>query len=145
MLGKKNKGSGDGFGGFLGDGTDIEGDVRFQDELRVDGRVGGRVISETGRLVIGESGEVHADVYVGIASISGTVSGTITASMKVEIHSTGRVYGNIHAPALIIEEGALFEGHCGMAATTASNVEQIADREAPAEAETPPREKRAAG
>lgn len=144
MLGKKNKGSGDGFGGFLGEGTDIEGDVRFNDELRVDGRVGGRVISEKGRLVVGESGEVNADVFVGIASISGTVTGTLTASIKVELHSTGRFYGNIHAPALIIEEGAQFEGHCGMNAGTPSNVEQIADR-----AEEPkddaPRAERAAG
>ena len=36
-------------------------------------------------------------------------------SAKVEIHSTGRFYGNIHAPALIIEEGAVFEGNCAMA------------------------------
>ncbi len=144
MLGKKSKGSSDGFGGFLGEGTDIEGDVRFNDELRVDGRVGGRVISEKGRLVVGESGEVNADVFVGIASISGTVTGTLTASIKVELHSTGRFYGNIHAPALIIEEGAQFEGHCGMNVGTPSNVEQIADR-----AEEPkddaPRAERAAG
>jgi cytoskeletal protein CcmA (bactofilin family) len=142
MLGRKNKGSSEGFGGFLGEGTEIDGDVRFNDELRVDGKVGGRVISERGRLVVGESGEVNADVYVGIASIGGTVSGTITASVKVELHSTGRFYGSIHAPALIIEEGAVFEGHCDMNASAPSNVESIADREETSET---PRMERAAG
>ena len=45
---------------------------------------------------------------------------------KVEIHSTGRFYGNLHAPALIIEEGAVFEGNCAMASTAEQHVEHHA-------------------
>lgn len=115
MFGKKGENGGGGFGGFLAEGTEIEGEVRFADELRIDGRLSGRIISPKGRLVIGQSGAVTADVEVGTASIGGTVSGTLVATVKVEIHATGRVYGNIYAPALIIEEGALFDGRCEMA------------------------------
>lgn len=115
LLRRKSNGGGDGFGGILSEGTEIDGEVRFADELRVDGKITGRVQSERGRLLVGETGHVEAEVYVAVASISGTMSGTLVAATKVEIHATGRFYGNIHAPALIIEEGAVFEGNCEMA------------------------------
>jgi cytoskeletal protein CcmA (bactofilin family) len=115
MLRRKSQGAADGFGGFLSEGTAIDGEVRFGAELRVDGKIGGRISSEKGRLVIGETGDVEAEIEVGVASISGTVSGTLRAAVKVEIHATGRFYGEIHTPALIIEEGAIFEGQCDMA------------------------------
>jgi cytoskeletal protein CcmA (bactofilin family) len=116
MFGRRNdSGGGGGFGGFLAEGTEIEGEVRFADELRIDGKLSGKIYSPQGRLVVGKTGAVTADVEVGTASVGGTVSGTLVAVVKVEIHATGRVYGNIVAPALIIEEGAIFEGHCEMA------------------------------
>ena len=115
MFGKRSGGDNGGFGGFLAEGAEIEGVVKFGDELRIDGRVAGRVVSQKGRLVIGDTGNVEADIEVGTASVGGTVVGTLVASQKVEIHSTGKVYGNIQAPTLIIEEGAIFEGHCEMA------------------------------
>lgn len=114
MLRKRNQGATEGFGGFLTDGTEIEGEVHFNEELRVDGKIGGKITSERGRLLVGESGLIEAEINVGTASISGTVSGTLEASVRVEIHSTGKFYGEIHAPALIIEEGAIFEGRCDM-------------------------------
>jgi cytoskeletal protein CcmA (bactofilin family) len=59
------------------------------------------------------------------------VTGTLYASQKVEIHATGKFYGDIHAPALIIEEGAIFEGKCEMASGAAqaspASVAEIAD------------------
>lgn len=114
MFGRKSGGDTGGFGGFLAEGAEIDGEVRFGDELRIDGRVSGRIISDKGRLIIGDSGTVEAEIAVGVASIGGTIVGTLVASQKVEIHSTGKVYGNIQAPTLIIEEGAIFEGHCEM-------------------------------
>ena len=116
MFRKKGGTTAGGFGGFLAEGTEVDGEVRFDDELRIDGRVTGRIISEKGRLTVGDTGAITADIEVGTASIGGTVSGTLTASVKVEIHATGRVYGDIFAPALIIEEGAVFEGRCEMVA-----------------------------
>jgi cytoskeletal protein CcmA (bactofilin family) len=126
MLRKKSQGAASGFGGLLSEGTEIEGEVRFAEELRVDGRIEGKILSERGRLLVGETGAIDAEIRVGVASISGTVTGTLLASEKVEIHSTGRFYGNLHAPALIIEEGAVFEGNCAMASTAEQHVEHQA-------------------
>jgi cytoskeletal protein CcmA (bactofilin family) len=127
MLRRKTQGAAEGFGGFLTEGTEIDGEVRFNEELRVDGKIGGRIFSEKGRLLVGETGEIEAEIKVGIASISGTVTGTLKASLRVEIHATGRFYGSIHAPALIIEEGAIFEGQCEMESRPAAKLEQVAE------------------
>jgi cytoskeletal protein CcmA (bactofilin family) len=131
VFGKRSENSSSGgFGGFLAEGTEIEGEVRFADELRIDGALSGRILSKQGRLVIGKSGSVTADIEVGTASIGGTVSGTLTATVKVEIHATGRVYGDIFAPALIIEEGAIFDGRCEMGRGEKRGPEAVEERAA---------------
>ncbi len=137
MFGRKSGNDNGGFGGFLAEGAEIDGEVRFGDELRIDGKVSGRIVSQRGRLIIGDNGHVEADVEVGTASVGGTVVGTLVATTKVEIHSTGKVYGNIQAPTLIIEEGAIFEGHCEMArgGEAPAHAPREVESEAEAEAE----------
>ena len=105
----------DDISGFLAEGTEIHGEVRFRDVLRVDGKIGGKIISEK-ELVVGESGEVEADVDVGVLSVSGKVTGTIHVKEKLEIHPTGRVVGDItlEKPNLVIHEGGVFEGNIDM-------------------------------
>jgi cytoskeletal protein CcmA (bactofilin family) len=101
------------FRGFLGQGTELTGDLNFSDMMRVDGHINGR-ITTTGQLIVGESGHLDASLKVGAVSVSGTIRGTIVASEKVEIHRSGKVYGDIFTPVLNIEEGAIFEGKCQM-------------------------------
>ena len=105
----------DDISGFLAEGTEIQGEIRFRDILRVDGRVTGKVISER-ELVVGETGEVEADVEVGILSVSGKVTGNIHVKEKLEIHPKGRVVGDItlEKPNLVIHEGGIFEGNIDM-------------------------------
>jgi cytoskeletal protein CcmA (bactofilin family) len=103
--------------GFLAEGTEIKGEIRFKDLLRVDGKVSGKIVSE-GELVIGETGEVEAEVSVGTLSVSGMVNGTVHAAEKVEIHPKGRVHGDmtIAKANLVIHEGGVFEGKIDMTA-----------------------------
>src|SRR5258706_427191 len=105
----------DDISGFLAEGTEINGEVRFRDVLRVDGKIKGKVISEK-ELVVGESGEIEADVNVGVLSVSGKVTGTIHIKEKLEIHPTGRVVGDLtlEKPNLVIHEGGVFEGNIDM-------------------------------
>lgn len=99
---------------FLGEGTDIVGEIKFSEIMRVDSTISGTVTSDSGSLLIMERGRVKATVTVGSVEVSGTVEGTITAKTNVKIHPTGRVYGDIYTPALIIEHGAVFDGKCHM-------------------------------
>ncbi|MBA2339849.1 MAG: polymer-forming cytoskeletal protein [Pyrinomonadaceae bacterium] len=101
--------------GFVGSGTVLTGEANFKGMLRVDGHLSGRVSSKDGTLIVSTGGQVDADIDVSIATINGTVNGDITASKRIELGRVAKVTGNIQAPALVIESGAIFEGSCRMA------------------------------
>jgi cytoskeletal protein CcmA (bactofilin family) len=106
------KKSGD-LNGFLDKGSSFRGELEFEDTIRIDGRFNGKISSKN-ELIVGEAARVEGEVHVGLIAISGTVEGKIVASQKIEIHRTGKVYGNITTPILVIEEGATFQGECTM-------------------------------
>jgi len=105
--------------GFVGGGTVVSGDADFKGMLRVDGHFTGRIRSEKGSLIVSAGGKVDANVEVAAAKINGTVNGDIVASQRVELGRSARVRGNLQTPALVIEEGAIFEGGCRMLQTKA--------------------------
>ena len=96
--------------GWIGRDIEVKGDILFVERLQVDGKVNGRLSSENGTLVIGDSGEVEAQVQVGICVIHGLLHGDLIARSRVEIHRTGKVYGDVVTPLLVVEEGAMFNG-----------------------------------
>ena len=99
--------------GFLDRGAVFKGEMEFEDTMRIDGKFNGRITSKN-ELIVGESAHIEGDIHVGRIAISGTVVGKIVAAQRVEIHRNGKVYSDIDTPALIIEEGAIFEGGCSM-------------------------------
>ena len=100
--------------GFLDKGSTFRGELEFEDTIRIDGRFNGKITSKN-ELIIGESAQVEGEIAVGSVAISGTVRGKIQATGRIEIHRSGRVFCDIETAALIIEEGAVFEGNCTMA------------------------------
>ncbi len=106
----------EGFGkvsGFIDKDTEITGDIRFKDSFRIDGKFKGKILSGAS-LIIGETGDVEADIEAGSISINGKVKGSLNAKDRIEIFSMGKVIGKMVAPRLIIEEGAFFQGSCQM-------------------------------
>jgi cytoskeletal protein CcmA (bactofilin family) len=101
--------------GFMDVGTEFEGELRFRDTFRVDGRIKGKIVSDN-TLIVGESGHVDAEVDCGVVSIRGTVSGHIHGRQRIELLAGARVHGTLVSPKLVIEDGALFEGNCDMSA-----------------------------
>ena len=99
--------------GFLDRGSVFKGELEFDDTMRIDGKFNGKITSKN-ELIVGESAHIEGDLYIGRIAISGTVVGKIVASQRVEIHRNGKVYSDIDTPALIIEEGAIFQGNCIM-------------------------------
>lgn len=100
--------------GFVGHGTSLTGDTTFQMMLRVDGHLTGTVSSDGGTLIVGNSGQLDANVSVGVAQVNGTINGDVTATERIQLGRTARVVGNISTPKLVIEDGAVFEGGCTM-------------------------------
>ncbi|MGI8811940.1 MAG: bactofilin family protein [Pyrinomonadaceae bacterium] len=100
--------------GFVGHGTVLTGETNFQMMLRVDGHLTGTVMSDGGTLIVGNNGQVDANVMVAIATVNGAVNCDIVASEKIQLGRTARVIGNVSTPKLVIEDGAVFEGGCTM-------------------------------
>ena len=100
--------------GFVGNGTTLTGEASFKGMLRVDGHLSGQVNSDGGTLIVGNNGQVDADIAVAVATIHGTVNGNITASQRLELGRAAKVKGDIETPSLVIEQGATFEGSCRM-------------------------------
>ena len=96
----------------LCEGIEITGEVKFTDAMRVETKISGKVISDSGSLVVSEKGYLQATIEVGAVEILGTVEGTIMAKYRVQIRAGGRVSGDIYTPDLNIEHGAFYEGKC---------------------------------
>jgi cytoskeletal protein CcmA (bactofilin family) len=99
---------------FLGKGAEFIGKLIFNGAVRIDGDFQGEVYGQ-GSLVVGEGALVKADIAVNSVYIGGDVQGNIDVKEKINIHSTGRFYGDVRTPIFIMEEGAFFDGRSHMA------------------------------
>lgn len=98
------------------EGTQIQGEIKADSNLRIDGFVKG-VIQTKGRLVIGSSGKVEGDIICQNADIEGEVVGTIKVEELLTLKSTAKLNGKIITNKLAIEPGAEFTGTCDMGGT----------------------------
>ena len=98
---------------ILGPESSFEGKLVFDGTVRIDGRFKGEIQTEN-VLVVGQGARVDATITVGSIVINGEINGDITAKHSVEIHSPGKVRGNITTPQLMIAKGVLFDGTCKM-------------------------------
>jgi cytoskeletal protein CcmA (bactofilin family) len=111
--------------GWIGRGIEVKGDISFADRLQVDGKSTGKLTSESGTLIIGESGQLEAQVDVGVCVVHGEVRGNIIARSKLEIRRTGRVHGDVLTPVLLVEEGAAFNGAIRMSQESGRLLEEV--------------------
>ena len=96
----------------IGPTTNFKGSVQNDGGLRVEGVLEGTV--ETGgNLIIGEEAKVMADVVAYNVSVAGSVKGNIKAN-RVEVLSTGRVWGDITVKSFLVDEGGFISGEIVM-------------------------------
>jgi cytoskeletal protein CcmA (bactofilin family) len=111
---------------ILGKGAEFIGKLIFTGSVCIDGDFQGE-INLQGSLVVGEGALVKANIAVKSIHISGEIQGKIEAKEKIIIHSTGKFFGDIHTPVLIMAEGAFFDGnsHMAEAVENKTNVHQV--------------------
>jgi len=97
----------------FGKDTEFNGQLNFSSSLQIDGRFEGEIESG-GYLVIGEGAEVLANIRAKTVILMGTVKGNVEATERLDIHSNGRLYGNIRTSKLKMADGVVFEGKCEM-------------------------------
>ena len=101
---------------YLDERSDIEGTYTFSGTAMLNGKLKG-VIQSNDTLIVGDKGVVNATITAGCVLIRGEVVGNVVATERIELHGSARVFGDIEAPVVVIEEGVLFEGHCRMTKT----------------------------
>ena len=94
----------------IGKSIVFKGDLSGDEDLQIDGQVEGGVQLANHELTIGETGRVQAQLYAKDVIVIGHVTGNITATERVEIQVNGVVEGDIHAPRLIVADGAVLNG-----------------------------------
>ena len=97
----------------LGEGTQIDGDISSNGDLRVDGTINGN-LSTKGKCVLGTSGVITGNIQAKSCDLSGKVEGNIRVSDLLLIKSSGRVNGDINTSKMIVENGGQFNGSCVM-------------------------------
>jgi len=99
---------------LIGPGIRINGDISGDENLVVEGRVDGKIRLDLHHVEVGQSGCVNADITAKVIKIAGEVRGDITGTEKVIIARSGNVHGNIVAPRMTLEDGAIFKGSIDM-------------------------------
>lgn len=95
------------------EGTSIEGDIRSDSNIRIDGKLKGTIHTK-GRLVIGSSGIIEGEIICENADIEGVFIGKINVNQLLSLKSTAKLTGDIITSKLAIEPGAMFSGACSM-------------------------------
>ncbi|NMB54651.1 MAG: polymer-forming cytoskeletal protein [Leptolinea sp.] len=110
----------------LGPGIRWNGTMRGTGGVRIEGPMEGE-ISINGLVVVGETGRVTCEnLRANTVVIAGAVRGNITAE-KIEIRSTGRVWGDVTTVAFSTEEGAFLRGQVRMEDRVELNFEPEGD------------------
>ena len=98
---------------LIGNGTVIEGNIRSNGDIRIDGTVYGSVTSKA-KVVIGTTGIIEGDVNGQNADVSGTVKGKTTVAELLFLKANAKIIGDIVTGKLVVEVGATFTGSCNM-------------------------------
>lgn len=111
MIFRKKKPAGTGeIETYIGESTVIEGDLRLEGTVRVDGCVRGCISGGEVVVIIGRSGVVEGDISARFVFAGGRVKGDITATQSLEIFSSAEIEGTLEYFRISIEEGALVQG-----------------------------------
>jgi len=98
----------------IGPSIHIDGDVRGEEDLLIEGEVSGTVQLKNNSLTIGPNGKVRADVYAHSIYVDGLLEGDMYGSERVNIRKSAQVRGNITSPRVSLEDGAKFKGSIEM-------------------------------
>lgn len=109
---------------MIGEGTVIEGTVRATSDVRVSGRIIGKLEVE-GKAIVATEGVIDGELSATNADIAGLVEGEVLIADRTVLKSTARVEGTLRTARLVVEEGALLNGNCEMGQLNAARAESL--------------------
>lgn len=103
---------------YIDPATTINGEITTERDLRIEGKAQGKISCE-GVLTVAEGAVVDAEIIAASIIVAGEMSGKVRCRGRLEIRSTGMVRGDVKTGALVIVEGARYEGQIAMEASEA--------------------------
>lgn len=98
----------------IANGTQLEGNVVTNGDIRVDGIVKGHIVSKA-KVIVGREGRVEGNITCSNIEIEGHVNAeSLNVSNLISLKATANLLGNIAAGKIAIEPGAEFSGNCKM-------------------------------
>ncbi len=98
----------------IGPSIEIDGTLRGDEDLVIEGRVKGAVELKKHSVTIGEQGNVQADIHAHTIYVDGSMDGNLVASERVVIRQSARIKGSVVSPRVSLEDGARFNGSIDM-------------------------------
>lgn len=99
--------------------SSIEGTFTTTRDVRIEGMVRGKIVCQ-GLLYIAESADIDATVEAASITVAGKLTGDVTCRGRLQITNTGRMSATVTTEALIIDEGAFYEGDLNMKSSAGS-------------------------
>jgi len=94
---------------ILSKDVEIKGSIKFTNELIIDGKIEGEIISD-GILTVGENADIRGEIKTKSVTVLGKIHGNITVAERCELKARAQLVGDLKAARVIIEEGATFVG-----------------------------------
>jgi cytoskeletal protein CcmA (bactofilin family) len=94
----------------IGPSIAIDGDISSEEDLQIDGRVSGQIVTRGGTLTIGSDARIEANVRGTRITVLGHVQGNISASERIELGASAEVNGTLSANFVVLTDGARFNG-----------------------------------
>ncbi len=95
----------------IGADTTIKGEISFDKTAQILGTIEGKITSK-GEVLLGSGATCNASVDGTKVTIEGNVDGDVTGKEQVKLAKTAVMSGDLIAQKLVVEEGAVFVGHC---------------------------------
>ncbi len=99
---------------IIGSSLSFKGEITGEEDLTIQGQVEGTIDLKKNHVTIGRTGRIKADVYGRTITIEGEVQGNLFGEERIVLRQSGRVRGDMRAPAIGLEEGAKFKGNIAM-------------------------------
>lgn len=104
---------------MIAEGTVMEGTFKASGDVRVSGRIVGKLVVD-GKVIVTQEGVVDGELSAASADVAGSVMGEIVVRDRLVLKSSAAVDGNVRASRLVVEDGAVFGGKCQMGQAVAA-------------------------
>ena len=105
-------------------GTVVEGSVKSESDIRVDGTIKGKLFCDA-KVIIGPTGYVEGEIKCKNAVVEGKFNGMLLVTELLNVRESATVEGEVSTNKLIVQSGATFNVNCNMGSGSAGKTARV--------------------